>query len=155
MTEWAPKFQFNRRFWMGCAMLVLSVSFAIVSLLQFGDARDLAQNGITTQATVTNANSGPNPDDPRFEITYEYDLNGALTETQTVPETFFRSHPTGTTWTIRVHPDDPTLKDIYPGETRNTGWGFVAVSAFMALIGALFVLSGDNRAALRARFAPR
>lgn len=155
-TDWAPQFQFTKRFWVGCAVVLLAVSFLVVTLIQANDARALAANPVTVQATVlevretgpTFGTTGP----PDFHITYQFAVfDQVLRMERKVPKAFARTHPVGTLWPIRVHQNDASIHDLYGGETRNTAWDYVAVTALMAVFGAVFMLSGGNLAALRAR----
>ena len=156
MTEWTPRLHLNKRFWVGCAVLLLGISFLIATALQSRDVRALARDGVPALALVIDSterapadNSG---DSPTFHITYTFTANDqTITNERRVPDRFFQTHPIGTTWTLRVHPDDASLHDLYPGETKRNTWGFFAVSTFLIAIGAFFALSGAPLSAIRSR----
>lgn len=154
--DWTPQFRFSKRFWVGCAVLLLSVSFAVLAGLKARDAKALSASPIFVEATVIEARQTTPTDaseDSTQKITYQFVYSDQfLTFERSVPIDFFQTHPEGTTWTIRTHLSDPSIHDLYEGETRKTAFGFVAASVFMALIGAVFMLAGGNLSALRARF---
>lgn len=154
--DWTPQFQFTKRFWVGCAVLLLSVIFLVVTLFKANDARTLAATPVTAQATVleireTDPTFGTNGN-PDFHITYQFAFaDQILRMERKVPDGFARSHPVGTNWPIRVHQNDASIHDLYGGETRNTALGYLAITVLLAGFGAVLMLSGGNLAALRAR----
>jgi hypothetical protein len=156
MPSWTPKMNFTKRFWIGCAITLLSFSFFVVMLLQVYDARSLTRDGVPAQATVIdtriveNAPSGTNTD--KFHLTYRYPSNGQTrTHERSVPETFFNTHPTGTVWTITVHPDDTSRHDLFEGQTRTTAWSSLVASLLLAVFGISLALSSGNLTALKQR----
>ena len=159
MTNWAPRLNINKRFWIGCAITLLSFSFFVVTLLQAQDAYSLARYGVPVQATVIDtrivesANSEAN--NPKFHLTYSYASNDQpRTHERSVPEPFFRAHPIGTVWDITVHPDDLSRHDLFDGQTRTTAWGFLAASLFLAVLGISLALSRGNLAVLKSHLRP-
>ncbi|MBT8410387.1 MAG: hypothetical protein KJP02_01145 [Octadecabacter sp.] len=44
--DWAPQLRFTLRFWVGCAVVLLSVSFLLVAALALRDARALNARGV-------------------------------------------------------------------------------------------------------------
>lgn len=155
-TDWTPQFAFTKRFWVGCVTMLVATSFLVIAIVTALDARALAQNPRTLTATVVDTHevgsSFGAASDPKFKITYQFRFDDqALRMTRTVPEAFFRAHPIDATWDIQVHSTDPSIHDLYAGETRSRAWGFIAVFAILAGIGAAFALSAGNLNALRAR----
>ncbi|AKS46209.1 Protein of unknown function [Octadecabacter temperatus] len=156
MPSWTPQLNFNRRFWVGCAITLLSFSFLVVTAVQSRDAYSLSREGIPAEATVTDTRStAPTPDSPsKFFLTYTYSSNDqAITNERTVPEPFFETHPVGMVWTITVHPNDPTRHELFEGEKRQTAISALIFSALLALFGATLALSGGNLTALRHRLS--
>lgn len=156
MLNWTPQLNFNRRFWIGCAITLLSFSFLVVTALQSRDAYSLAREGIPVEATVTDTRStaqtthGPS----KYYLTYAYSLNDqAITNERAVPEPFFEQHPVGTVWTITVHPNAPARHQLFEGEKRQTAISTLIFSALLALFGATLALSGGTFNALRHRLS--
>lgn len=155
MTQWTPQLHLDRRFWVGCAAALLGVSFLVAALLQSRDVRALARDGIPVSALVMDARQIAPTDgtsnDWTFRLTYTFTTAGqTITNERRVPEAFFVTHPVGTTWTMRVHPDEPPLHDLYPNETKRNTWGFLAAAAILIGVGGVFALS-NTLTAIRAR----
>ncbi|MDC1380799.1 hypothetical protein N8315_05015 [Octadecabacter sp.] len=111
------------------------------------DARRLAATHVQVTTTVLdNRIVTSNAADDGAETHYV-----TYTCTRGVPEDFFDTHPVGTAWNIKVHPDHPRIHDLYAGQTRSTAWGHLLLSVLMAAFGAWFGFSDGNWAALRAR----
>lgn len=157
MTDWTERVSFSRHFWVGCAAVLLSVSFIVVMVLQSADARRLAASNTIITATVidqTEIRRRPDQTEVSYVLEYQFEFaNQQVTYRRTVPEPFFWAHPAGTTWPIRVHTKDADLHDLYDGETRNSTWGFLAFAALLAAVGARLALSNGNFSALRSRLA--
>ncbi|SMX31528.1 DUF3592 domain-containing protein [Octadecabacter ascidiaceicola] len=154
MTDWTPRFDFNRRFWAGCVIALLSFSFLVVSILHSRETYKLSREGIQIEATVTDARTVTSNTEgsPKHVLTYTFNNNGQTqTNERVVPEHFFQTHPSGTIWTITALPDDTTRHQLYDGEKRETAIGALIFSALMTLFGTLLALSGPNLNALRHR----
>ena len=160
MTQWTPQPTFSRRFWVGCGVLILAVTFAFTSLFLAFQARALAADAVVTSATVTDTRiapsfSGKDPN-PSYFITYSFETDGTPIEAERgVSEAFFAAHPIGQTWDISVVPDAPHIHDIYIGETQKNAWSALYISCLTAIFGLWLGLSNGNLAVLKARRAAR
>jgi hypothetical protein len=158
VTDWTPACAFTKRFWAGCVVLLLSAMFATVTLLSANDARRLAATHVQITATVLDnrivtSNAADDGAETHY-VTYTFTRGDVVIKNERgVPEDFFDTHPVGTAWNIKVHPDHPRIHDLYAGQTRSTAWGHLLLSVLMAAFGAWFGFSNGNWAALRARIS--
>ena len=157
MTDWSPAPSFTRRFWIGSAIVLLSVVFLAVSAVQWANARALAAHSITVTALVTETRVATNTSGTSrgktHYVSYEFEHGGTVQSFErSVPATLFETFPTGRSFPLRVHPKIPRIHDLYPGETGAQIPGFIVVSLLTLAFGLGLVLSKGNLAALRARF---
>ena len=160
MSDHPQSYSFAKRFWVGSISLFLSAVFLSATLWATNDARRLDAQSVEGLARVVSsrfvaANSARYGDGAYF-ITYafQWDRQSIVNE-RDVPEDFYDSHPVGTSWTIRIHPDAPRIHDLYPRETRTTAAGHLIVSTLSVLFGLWLVLSNGNLTVLRARLAKK
>ncbi|MDB4052962.1 hypothetical protein N9499_03310 [Octadecabacter sp.] len=156
MTDWTPAYAYRRA-------SLADKSVTVANMAESNSTTHPAQNRLVKAAThvqvtatvldnriVTSTAVEDGAETHYVADTFTRD-DVVIKNERGVPEDFFDTHPVGTAWNIKVHPDHPRIHVLYAGQTRSTAWGHLLLSVLMAAFGAWFDFSDGNWAALRAR----